>query len=143
MHPAMELRKIDVSSIQDIRGRISFTEFEGLDPLFSIKRFYYITQVPEAMSRGNHGHKKLQQLIFALSGSFNLRVTDGENSEEHTLSANDFGIFLGPGLWRELTSFSKNAVCLVLVSEKFDADDYISDYQDFLYWRKNESNPIL
>ena len=136
MRPAMEIRKIDVSSIQDKRGRISFTEFEGLDPLFAIKRFYYITQVPEAMSRGNHGHKNLQQLIFALSGNFNLRVTDGENSEEHVLSANDFGIFLGPGLWRELTRFSKNAVCLVLVSEKFDTDDYISDYDDFLYWRK-------
>ena len=143
MHPAMELQKIDVSSMQDNRGRISFTEFEGLNPLFSIKRFYYITQVPEAMSRGNHGHKKLKQLIFALSGNFNLRVTDGDNSEEHTLSANDFGVFLGPGLWRELTSFSKNALCLVLVSEKFDADDYISDYNDFLNWRKNESNPLL
>ena len=143
MRPAMELRKIEVQSIQDNRGLISFTEFEGLNPLFSIKRFYYITQVPEAMSRGNHGHKKLQQLIFALSGEFNLRVTDGENSEEHILSANDFGMFLGPGLWRELTGFSENAVCLVLVSEKFDADDYISDYEEFLYWRKNESNPIL
>ena len=143
MRPAMELRKIEVKSIQDNRGLISFTEFEGLNPLFSIKRFYYITQVPEAMSRGNHGHKKLQQLIFALSGKFILRVTDGENSEEHILSANEYGMFLGPGLWRELTGFSKNAVCLVLVSEKFDEDDYISDYEEFLYWRKNESNPIL
>jgi hypothetical protein len=115
MLPAMELRKIDVNSIQDNRGLISFSEFEGLDSLFSIKRFYYITQVPEAMSRGNHGHKKLKQLIFALSGNFNLRVTDGENSEDHILSAN----------------------------EKFDADDYIADYEEFLYWRKNESNPIL
>ena len=143
MHPDMDIRKIEVGSFQDNRGRISFTEFDELNPQIAIKRFYYITHVPEAMSRGNHGHKKLQQLIFALSGSFNLSVTDGENSEEHTLSAHDSGIFLGPGLWRELNNFSENAVCLVLVSEKFDPDDYISNYENFLLWRKNESNPVL
>ena len=143
MYPWMDTCKIEVKSIQDHRGQISFTEFEELNPIFPIKRFYYITQVPELMSRGNHGHKKLKQLIFALSGNFTLRINDGENSEEYLLSANNFGMFLGPGLWRELTNFGLNTVCLVLVSEKFDPEDYISDYQDFLHWSKNESNSIF
>jgi len=102
---------------------------------FSIQRVYYLYDLPGGSSRGGHAHKTLHQLIVAVRGSFSILLDDGVNKKVVTLNRPDYGMLLMPGVWRELFEFSSGAVCMVAASEKFDEDDYIRDYQDFLRFK--------
>jgi dTDP-4-dehydrorhamnose 3,5-epimerase-like enzyme len=125
---------VEVENFIDDRGALSISNL----PNFELKRIYYISSVPANTLRGAHAHKKLKQIFFALSGKFNLRVTDGVITEEVELSAFGPGYFLSEGYWRELSNFSPDAVCLVLASEHYDENDYIHSYDEYLDWKKIE-----
>mgnify|MGYP000400969316 FL=1 len=98
---------------------------------FEIKRVYYLYDVPGGESRGGHGHKALHQLILAGSGSFDITVDDGRIRRTFQLNRPDYGLYLPPGLWRELDNFSSGSICLVMASDIYKADDYIRSYKYF------------
>jgi hypothetical protein len=104
---------------------------------FDIKRVYYLYDVPGGEGRGGHAHKALQQIIIAASGSFDIQVDDGKVKRTFTLSRPYVGLYLPPGLWRELDNFSSGAICLVLASEVYDVGDYIRDYEFYKNEYKN------
>lgn len=132
------LLEIPTLSFKNHRGSLNVCELEN--DQFTIKRFYCISNVPHGKSRGLHGHKKLKQMFFALSGAFTLNATDGEVSDSVIVCANGPGYLLPAGYWRELNNFSHDGICLVLASENFDASDYIHTFDEFLKWRKFERN---
>ena len=99
---------------------------------FDVRRVYYLYDVPGGEERGGHAHKKLQQFIVAVSGSFDVVIDDGEGRRTVSLNRPYNGLHIRPGIWRELNNFSSGAVCLVLASEHYDEADYIRDYSDFL-----------
>ncbi len=107
----------------------------GIELPFDIKRVYYLYDVPGGESRGGHGHKELQQLIVAASGSFDVIVNDGKVKRSFTLSRPNTGLLMPPGLWRELDNFSSGSICLVLASLPYDEADYLRDYQTYLNWK--------
>jgi hypothetical protein len=117
--------------INDARGNLSFIEGPHLVP-FDMKRIYYLYDVPGGADRGGHAHKSLSQLMIALSGSFDVILDDGKKSKTFRLDRAYLGLYICPMIWRTLCNFSSGAVCLVLASERYDEDDYIRDYQDFL-----------
>lgn len=92
--------------------------------------------MPGGESRGGHAHKELQQLILAASGSFTVTLDDGKVRRTFTLNRPYQGLLVKPGIWRTLDDFSSGSVCLVLASEKYQADDYIRDYNEFIEYRK-------
>lgn len=98
---------------------------------FAIERVYYLYDVPSGSDRGAHAHKELQQLIVAASGSFTITVDDGLLKRSFMLSQPNVGLFLPPGLWRELNDFSGGSICLVLASLEYSVSDYIRSYSDF------------
>jgi hypothetical protein len=98
---------------------------------FDIKRVYYLYDVPGGEERGGHAHKELYQLLIAVSGSFEVTLDDTFNKKTIQLNRPNFGLFITPGIWRELHSFSSGSVCLVLASECYSEDDYIRDYHKF------------
>jgi dTDP-4-dehydrorhamnose 3,5-epimerase-like enzyme len=102
---------------------------------FDIKRVYYLYDVPGGFSRGGHGHKELQQLIVALSGSFDLIVDDGNVKRTFHLSRPNIGVYMPAGLWRELDNFSSGSICFVLASTEYDEQDYFRDYENFVEWK--------
>ncbi|MBC8397755.1 MAG: WxcM-like domain-containing protein [Flavobacteriales bacterium] len=110
-------------------GSLSFVEKEIIP--FSIKRVYYLYDVPFNGERGGHAHKDLFQVLIALNGSFELLLDDGSNTKKILLDSPNIGLYIPNGIWREMNNFSKNSVCLVLASEDFDENDYIRNYQDF------------
>lgn len=119
----------EVGNITSING--------GVELPFSIQRVYYLYDVPGGESRGGHGHKALQQLIVAASGSFDVIVNDGSVKRTFSLSRPNVGLLMPPGLWRELDNFSSGSICLVLASLPYDEEDYLRDYQTFLDWKFN------
>ena len=117
------------------KGDISVIE-NGETVPFDVKRIYYLYDVPGGESRGSHGHKQLEQLIIAASGAFTVTLDDGNVRRSFTLNRPYQGLLVKPGIWRTLDDFSSGSVCLVLASEKYEAEDYIRDYNDFIEYRK-------
>lgn len=105
---------------------------------FEIKRTYYLYDVPGGESRGSHAHKELYQLIIAVSGSFTVTLDDGNVKRKFTLNRPYQGLYVVPGIWRDLDDFSSGSVCLVLASEEYLAEDYIRDYNEFLEFKKRQ-----
>jgi hypothetical protein len=118
----------------DRKGNLSVVQNGSTVP-FDVKRVYYLYDVPGGESRGSHAHKELNQLIIAASGSFRVTLDDGNVKRSFTLNRPYQGLYVKPGIWRELDDFSSGAVCLVLASEVYDKEDYIRDYQEFLNFR--------
>ena len=117
-------------SIPDCRGDLAFIEGNVHIP-FDIKRVYYLYDVPVGAQRGGHAHRSLQQVLIAVSGSFEVYLDDGQSRITRHLSRPDAGLFIGPMVWREINHFSPHAVCLVLASQRFDEDDYFREYSAF------------
>lgn len=119
----------------DRKGNLTVVE-NGKTIPFDVKRVYYLYDVPGGESRGAHAHKELEQLIIAASGSFTVTLDDGTCKRSFFLNRPYQGLYVMPGMWRDLQDFSSGAVCMVLASDVFEAGDYIRDYQSFLSFRK-------
>ena len=116
------------------KGNISVVENNKEIP-FSIKRIYYLYDIPGGEDRGAHAHKELYQLIIAASGSFDIILDDGNVKRSVTLNRPYIGLLIIPGIWRELINFSSGAICMVLASELYDEKDYIRNYNDFINYK--------
>lgn len=122
---------IDLPRIPDARGNLTFIE-AGRHVPFEIKRVYYLYDVPGGAERGGHGHKELQQLIIAMSGSFDVVLDDGKERKRFHLNRSYYGLYICPMIWRELDNFSSGSVCMVLASTLYEEADYFRDYDEFL-----------
>lgn len=121
---------ITLPKAKDPNGNYALIEGDTIP--FAIKRVYYLYDVPSGAERGGHSHIAQQEFLIAASGSFDVILTDGNDSVTVTLNKPDVGLLIGTGIWRELNNFSAGAVCLVMNSDLFDEADYIRDYQDYL-----------
>jgi len=118
----------------DRMGNLSVVQ-NGETVPFDVKRVYYLYDVPGGESRGAHAHRELSQLIIAVSGSFRVTLDDGIVKRSFILNRPYLGLYVKPGIWRDLDDFSSGAVCMVLASEVYQEADYIRDYDDFLKYR--------
>ena len=119
----------------DRKGTISVVQNGDTVP-FNVKRVYYLYDVPGGESRGSHAHRELSQLIVAASGSFRVTLDDGDVKRSFVPNRPYQGLYVAPGIWRDLDDFSSGAVCMVLASDVYRAEDYIRDYDEFLEFRK-------
>jgi hypothetical protein len=125
-----DCRLINLRKISDPRGNL--TPIESLvDVPFQIQRVYYLYDVPGGASRGGHAHKQLQQLIIAVSGSFDVTLYDGFEKVTYQLNRSYTGLLVAPMTWREIDNFSSASVCMVLASENFSEGDYFRDLDRF------------
>lgn len=129
-----ELGKIiQLPKITDPRGNLTVAE-ELTNVPFDIRRAYWVYDVPGGESRGGHAHKRLRQLIVALSGSFHVTLDNGRERKTYLLNHPWEGLLVETKTWRTLDDFSSGAVCMVLASEPYDAADYIEEYDEFLQY---------
>jgi dTDP-4-dehydrorhamnose 3,5-epimerase-like enzyme len=125
-----DARIIEIPKVHDTRGNLSAIENEVIP--FEMRRVYYLYDIPSGGRRGGHSHKEQQELLVALSGSFDVVLNDGRNQKKVTLNKPNQGLLIPNGIWRELENFSSGSVCLVIASEVFVEADYIRDYEEFL-----------
>ena len=131
-----DCRIIELPRITDPRGNLTFIEGGNHLP-FEIKRVYYLYDVPGGATRAGHGHKTLEQLMIAMSGSFDVELDDGRAKKKYHLNRSYYGLYVPPMVWRDIDNFSSGSVCLVLASEFFDESDYYRDYDEFVSAPKN------
>jgi dTDP-4-dehydrorhamnose 3,5-epimerase-like enzyme len=121
---------IELPKYADPRGNLTVIEGNVNIP-FDIKRIYYLYDVPGGTARAGHGHKELEQLIIAMSGSFDVIVDDGGKKKTFHLNRSYQGVYIPKMMWREVENFSSGAVCMVVASRLYDQADYYHDYKDF------------
>ncbi|HEX9962259.1 MAG TPA: FdtA/QdtA family cupin domain-containing protein [Pyrinomonadaceae bacterium] len=132
-----QCRLIDLPVITDPRGNLTFIECNRHIP-FEIKRVYYLYDVPGGAERAGHGHKKLEQFVIAMSGSFDIVLDDGFQKKRFHLNRSYQGLYVCPMMWRNIDNFSGGSVCMVLASDFYDEEDYSRHYPDFLRAARQE-----
>jgi hypothetical protein len=130
----MNYKIIDIPKINNSKGNIGVIENDTIP--YEINRVFYLFDVPSGAKRGGHANKKTNQVLIAISGSFDVVLKDGNSKETITLNRPDKGLLIENNIWRELENFSSGSVCLVLASEEFSEDDYIRNYKDYLSFVK-------
>jgi len=131
----MQARIISLPKFEDPRGNLTFLEEENHVP-FKIERVYWIYDVPGGQVRGGHAFREQQEVIIALSGSFDIIVDDGKTKQIFSLNRSYYGLYVPAGLWRQMQNFSTNSLALILSSTPFNKNDYIRDYREFIQSRE-------
>lgn len=141
----MEPKKVDAESFQkletfkvvkldkfiDERGALTVIDSSNFD-FFTIKRIFFVYDVPNTKVRGEHAHLSCWQFILANAGSLNVSVDNGIHKREYLLNSLDFGLLIPPMHWTITSNFTKETVLVVLASESYDSTDYVRDYAEFL-----------
>src|SRR5437867_1607875 len=117
-----QCRLIEFPKIHDPRGNLTFVE-GGRHVPFAIARVFYLYDVPGGSTRGGHAHREMQQVLIAMSGSFDVLLNDGRVQQRFSLNRSYLGLYVPPMIWREMENFSSAAVCLVLASTLYDESD--------------------
>lgn len=125
-----EAKIINLPKILDRRGNLSFIEGNNHVP-FAIARTYWIYDVPGGEVRGGHAYRENEELVVALSGSFDVVLHDGVGEHRFHLNRSYFGVYIPKMMWRTLENFSTNSLALVLSSTAYDVNDYIRDFDQF------------
>ena len=132
----METRIIELPKFLDARGNLSFAQNNTHIP-FEIKRTYWVYDVPGGESRGGHAYRETEEFVIALSGSFDVIVDDGTEKKVFHLNRSYYGLYIPKGVWREMNNFSTNSLALEFASTKYNSNDYIRDYNEFLKMKKD------
>ena len=127
---------INLPKFLDERGNLSFVEQENHIP-FSIKRTYWLYDVPGGECRGGHAYRENEEFIVALSGSFDVVLDDGKEKKVFALNRSYYGLYVPKGLWREMENFSTNALALIISSTNYDENDYVRNYDEFLKLKRD------
>lgn len=128
---------IELPKFLDSRGNLSFVE-QNMHIPFLIKRTYWIYDVPGGEGRGGHAYRDTEEFIIALSGSFDVIVDDGIEKKTFHLNRSYYGLYIPKGFWREIKNFSTNSLALEFASTKYNPDDYIRDYDEFLKLKEDD-----
>jgi hypothetical protein len=127
----MKRKILDFPRIHDPRGNLTFLQYPTQIP-FEIKRTFWTYDVPGGEIRGGHAYFEQEEVIIALSGSFDVILTNSDGSKEkYSLNRSYFGLYLPPKTWRHIENFSTNALALHVSSKIFSTKDYIRDFEDF------------
>ncbi len=119
---------------KDKRGSLGVIEKENIP--FDIKRIYYLYDVPLGSTRGEHGHKKLEQILVCMNGACNIEINDGYNINNFELDNPNLGLYIPAGKWRRLKFIESNTIICVFASRVYEKEDYIYSYEEFIEWVK-------
>lgn len=126
-----EIGLIDIPEIIDARGKLIHAELDQVLP-FIARRFFVIYDVPDTEVRGQHAHRELIEFVVAVKGSVKVEIDDGHAKKQFVLDSPQKGLIIPPRFWRSLYEYTSDAILIVAASTKYNADDYIRDYDEYL-----------
>ena len=126
----MKPELVELPRIMDMRGNLSFVEEDTQLP-FRIRRVYWIYDVPGGEKRGGHAFRETEEMIVALSGSFDVVLNDGEQEHRFSLNRSYYGVYVPKMMWRMLENFSTNSLALIIASTDYSTHEYIYDFETF------------
>ena len=121
---------LEFPKILDERGNLSFFENQKQIP-FDIARTYWIYDVPGGEARGGHAYHSLQEVIIAISGSFDVVLNDGQEERVFTLNRSYYGLYVPKMIWRHMENFSTNSLALIVADQPYNEMDYVRNYNQF------------
>ena len=131
-----DVKLIELPRFNDPRGNLSFVqEFDQIP--FKIQRVYWIYDVPGGENRGGHAFKQTEEFIIAMSGGFDVVVSDGVNKKVFTLNRSYYGLYIPQGLWHYIENFSTNSLALEFASTKYDRSDYVESFEEYTKMKEN------
>lgn len=131
-----DVKLIELPRFVDPRGNLSFVqEFDQIP--FKIQRVYWIYDVPGGERRGGHAFKQTEEFIVAVSGAFDVVVSDGKEKKVFSLNRSYYGLYIPQGLWRDIENFSTNSLALEFASTKYNRNDYVEDFNDYIKIKKD------
>lgn len=129
----MSLQRVQLlrlPKILDERGNLSFFQNDDHIP-FEMKRVYWLYDVPGGEMRGGHAFKEQQEVIIALSGSFDVVLNDGQEEKTFTLNRSYFGLYVPKMIWRHIENFSTNSLAFIASDYEYNEHDYIRNFAEF------------
>jgi len=129
---------VELPKIENRAGNITALENNKNIP-FSVKRVFYLYDIPGGKDRGAHAHKECHQFLVAVTGSFDVVLDDGNNRKTVNLNRSYYGLHIPPGIWASEKNFSSGAICLVLASHRYYETDYLRNYKEFLNYINNKN----
>ncbi len=132
------VKLVSLPTVQAARGDLTALELPQIVP-FEVKRIFLVHHVSDLEIRGEHAHKKCWQFLIAAAGSITIDVTDGKIKETFLLDNPAQGLLIPPLVWGTQYNYSSDGSLLVLASEKFDPEDYLHNFEEFLNYRETNS----
>lgn len=134
------IRIIDLPKFIDPRGNLTFAQ-SGEQLPFPIRRVFWTYDVPGGEQRGGHAYGEQAEVIIALSGSFDVVITETDGSQTRfTLNRSYYGLYMPPLTWRHVENFSTNALILHIASTTFRREDYLYDFEAFKVRKKSRTD---
>lgn len=115
----------------DDRGHLVILE-GGKDIPFPIERVFYIYGSDGSVIRGRHANRNSEFILINVNGKSRVKVDYGNSTEIFELNEPHTGIYIPKMVWKDMYDFSPDSVLLVLSNCKYDANEYIRDYDEYL-----------
>ena len=135
----LEIKSYAFPSIDENKAQGVLRVFESDNIPFTVKRVFSVVYAKGGSKRGQHAHKKCNQLICCVAGEVNLICDDGNTQIEKLLSPESEAVLVPCGIWAEQDYLKDNSVIIVFCDRSYDENDYIRDYDKFIKWKKNEN----
>lgn len=130
MNKNKKVKHINLPKIEDDRGNLTFLQLHTHVP-FKIERVFWTYDVPGGQQRGGHAYKMQEEIVIALSGSFDVVITNKNGKKDlYQLNRSYNALYIPQKTWRHIENHSTNSVSLHLASHQFNAEDYIRNIND-------------
>ena len=121
----------DIPTYIDNRGKLSILDKQNLP--FNVNRIFFQYEVNKNQIRGNHANKKSSFILIVPAGSVNIKLNNGIDKLEIMLNSPNKALFVNKMIWKVMSDFSPNSFLFVLSDFNYDSNEYIYDYNEFLF----------
>lgn len=131
MFKKSKVKSMKFNQLGDNRGHLVVIE-GSKDIPFEIARIFYIYGSDNDVIRGQHANKDSEFILINVSGKSKIKIDYGNSQEIIELNEPHMGVYIPKMIWKEMYDFSEDSVLLVLSNFKYNPEEYIRNYNEYL-----------
>ena len=117
-------------------GKLLPITFDKKFPI-TVKRIFFVYG-KKNYKRGDHAHKKCSQLFYPILGKIKINVEYKSIKKSFLLSHKKLkALLVPPKVWCSVEFLNKDSIIIVLNNYKYDFNDYIESYEEFINYYNN------